>query len=79
MIADKILKGITDSNAALNVDRNLPLAKEFKNLFAALIVLRLEAEPSLRDLLVESAKEGDSIVQAAPRLTTFVDLLQDIC
>ena len=56
-IADKIEEGKKDFNAALNIDRNVKLAKKFKFIFAAIVVLKANAEEELKQLLVNSKDE----------------------
>lgn len=62
LIADKIATGTTNFNAALHLDRNLFLASEFDNFFAALVVLRANAEIDLRNILVASIDQPTAMV-----------------
>jgi hypothetical protein len=76
-LADKIQDGVENFNAALNLDRNLLLAAEFKNQFAALIVLRANAEMSLRDTLVNSTNEPTVMVVSPENVKTLAELRPD--
>jgi hypothetical protein len=76
-ITDKIQDGVENFNATLNLDRNLLLAAKFKNQFAALIVLRANAEMSLQDILINSAKEPTVTVVSRENVKTLAELRPD--
>ena len=77
LIADKIQDGVENFGKALNIEYQLPLAKEFTNIFAALIVLRLNAELSLRDLLINSTSEPTVTVVTRENVKTLAELRPD--
>ncbi len=77
LIADKIWEGVVDFNATLQIDRSLSLASKFTNLFAALIVLRLNIELSLRDVLVNSTSEPTVTVVTRNNVKTLAELRPD--
>ncbi|MEH2318589.1 hypothetical protein [Nostoc sp.] len=54
-IVELIEKGCTNFNAALAITRNLKNGSSLKNLFAALIIAKKNAEDDLRSLLENSA------------------------
>jgi len=56
-IVELISKGCKDFNAALHLTRNLEYGKPLKNLFAAVIIAKKNAEDDLRMLLENSADE----------------------
>lgn len=74
LIADKILAGVENFNAALHIDRNLELASEFHNLFAALVVLRANAEVELRNFLVKSTDQPTQTVVTRDNVRTLGEL-----
>jgi hypothetical protein len=52
----------------------LSLGAEFNNQFAALIVLRANAEMSLRDILIKSADEPTVTVVSRDNVKTLAEL-----
>lgn len=75
-IADKIKLGKSNFNSALHIDRNLTLARLFKNSFAATIVLKANAEEKLKTTLINSTSEPTQLVVNKDNITTLAQLLQ---
>ena len=61
LIADKIKLGKKEFNSALHIDRSLSLAKQFKYLFASLIVLKANEEYKLKQRLINSVDEPTAL------------------
>ena len=74
-IADKIEEGKKDFNAALNIDRNVKLAKKFKLQFAAIVVLKANAEEDLKQLLVNSKDEPTILSVNRDRISRLEEIL----
>lgn len=64
-IVELIDKGCKDFNAALAISRNLKNGIPLKNLFAAIIIAKKNAEDDLRELLENSAEEP-TILSVSP-------------
>ena len=75
LIADKIASGTTNFNAALHVDRNLFLASEFDNFFAALIVLRANAEIDLKNTLLASTDQPTAMTVNQENVKTLSEVM----
>ena len=74
LIADNIKKGKKEFNSALNITRNLPLAKQFKYLFASLIVLKANEEFKLKQRLINSVDEPTALIVTKDNVTRFEEL-----
>ena len=74
-IADKIEEGKTNFNAALHIDRNVKLAKKFKLQFAAIVVLKANAEEDLKQLLVNSKDEPTILSVNRDRISRLEEIL----
>ena len=74
-IADKIKENKTNFNAALHIDRNIKLAKKFKFIFAAIVVLKANAEEELKQLLVNSKDEPTILSVDRDRITRLEQIL----
>lgn len=74
-IADKIEEGKKDFNAALNIDRNVKLAKKFKLIFAAIVVLKANDEEELKQLLVNSKDEPTILSVDRDRIARLEEIL----
>ena len=75
LIADKINEGKKDFNAALHLDRKLYTAKKYKHLFAAIIVLKANAEDDLKELLLNSKDEPTILTVDRNQVVRLADLL----
>jgi hypothetical protein len=75
LIADKIKTNCTNFNAALNIDKNIELSNKFTNIFAALTVLRANAEIRLRDILINSANEPTILAISRESVTNLNELM----
>ena len=75
LIADKIKEGKKDFNAALNLDRKLYVTKKFKHLFAAIIVLKANAEENLKQLLLNSNDEPTILTINREQVVRLADIL----
>lgn len=75
LIADKINEGKKDFNAALHLDRKLYTAKKYKHLFAAIIVLKANAEDDLKELLLNSKDEPTILTVDRNQVVHLADLL----
>lgn len=74
-IADKIKEGKKDFNGCLQIDRRLFLAKKYKCLFAAIIVLKANAEEDLKELLLNSNNEPTILTVNQDQIVRLTDLL----
>jgi hypothetical protein len=76
LIANKIKEGSTNFNASLHIERNIELSSKFTDIFAALTVLRANAEIRLRDILVNSASEP-TVLTVSRESVTHLNQLMD--
>ena len=74
-IADKIKQGKKDFSKALNLDRKLYIGKKYKYLFAAIIVLKANAEENLKQLLLNSNDEPTILTVNQERVVRLADIL----
>ena len=74
-IADKIKQGKTNFDSALNISRSLYLARNFKYLFASLIILKANAEYKLKQTLINSIDEPTVLVVDKNSVIKFEELL----
>lgn len=75
LIADKIREGKTEFNSALNLDRNLDLAKEYANTFAKLTVLRANSDYELKEMLKNSVNEPTVMVVTEENIYSLQELM----
>lgn len=75
VIADKIKEGKTNFDSTLHISRSLYLAKNFKYLFASLIVLKANEEHKLKQILINSTDEPTVLVVTKDNVNEFKDLL----
>ena len=74
-MADKIKQGKTNFDSALNISRSLYLARNFKYLFASLIILKANAEYKLKQTLINSIDEPTVLVVDKNSVIKFEELL----
>ena len=74
-IADKIKAGKNNFNTCLQIDRRLHTAKKYKYLFAAIIVLKANAEEDLKQLLLNSNKEPTILTVNQERIVRLSEIL----
>jgi hypothetical protein len=74
VIADKIKEGKTNFDSTLNLSRSLYLARNFKYLFASLIVLKANAEYQFKQSLINSIDEPTALVVTKDNINKFKDL-----
>ena len=74
-ITDKIEENKTNFNAALNIDQNVKLAKKFKFILAAIVVLKANAEEELKQLLINSKDEPTILTVDRDRITRLEEIL----
>ncbi len=75
LIADKISENKTNFNAALNLDRNLSLANKFKTQFAAIIILKANAEYDLKQVLINSKDEPTILIVDQDNIRRLEEIL----
>ncbi len=75
LIADKIREGKTDFNSALHIDRNIDNTSKFTEIFAALTVLRANAELKLKEILINSASEPTVLAISKDSVTHLNQLI----
>jgi hypothetical protein len=75
-IADSIQLGKTNFNACLNIDRSIALSKDFKYLFASLIVFKANSEYELKQILINSINEPTVMVVNKDTVKTLGELLE---
>ena len=74
-IADKIKAGKNNFNTCLQIDRRLHTAKKYKYLFAAIIVLKANAEEDLKQLLLNSNNEPTILTVNQERIVRLSEIL----